>query len=65
MADYLEYDCEYMAIPEQDLPECGGVFICKEKTNTTFEWWIVSKYGAKPLGKFWKREMALVFAKAL
>lgn len=64
MAEYLEYDCEFDDIQEQDKPEKEMIYIRKSIIDDV-EWWIVSEYGGWNLGRFWEIEMARIFAEAL
>ncbi len=65
MNDPLVYDIEWHRIPEQDRPEPGMVFVCKDsQKRTSPECWVVAVMvdGLTQKGLFWHKEDAIMFA---
>lgn len=71
--EVVVYDCYYLDIPLQDIPDIGHIIVCKDpqRLHPEKETWVVSRMigdqGAFPhaLGLFWDKEEAEFYAKAL
>jgi hypothetical protein len=73
MSEYIIYECEWQEIEEQDRPDPGVVYICKDPQRRLCpNTWAVGKMGdgtqlgdSVTLGCFWDLSVAKVLAIAL